>query len=91
MFLPDGGSDFNPSCLANSLFYYRLFKELDADIFGVMTFAVRYSAYNPIEHLWALLSNRLSSVVFSPIADGDSMAPAQQHGLTESEILQKRV
>ena len=54
-----------------------------------MTFEARYSAYNPVEHLWAPLSNRLSNVVFSPIADGDSMAPAQQHGLTESEILTK--
>ena len=89
MFLSDGGPDFNPSHLANSLFYYRLFKELDADIFGVMTFAARYSTYNAIQHLWASLSNRLSFAVFSPIADGDSMAPAQQHGLTESEILKK--
>ena len=54
-----------------------------------MTFAARYSAYNPIEHLWAPLSNCLSSVVFSAIADGDSVASAQQHGLTESEILKK--
>ena len=51
MFLSDGGHDFNPSHLSNSLFYYRLFKALDADIFGVMTLAARYSAYNPIEHL----------------------------------------
>ena len=55
-----------------------------------MTFTARYSAYIPIEHLWASLSNRLSSLVFSPIVDGDSIAPAQQHGLTESEILKKQ-
>ena len=89
MFLSDGGPDFNPSHLAKRLFYYRLFKELDADIFGVITFAARYSAYSPIEHLWAPLSNGFSSVVVSPIADRDSMAPAQHHGLTESEILKK--
>ena len=90
MFLSVRGPDFNPSHLVNSFFYYRLFKELDAHIFGVMTFTVRYSAYIPIEHLWASLSNRLSSLVFSPIVDGDSIAPAQQHGLTESEILKKQ-
>ena len=55
-----------------------------------MTFTARYSAYIPIEHLWASLSNRLSSLVFSPIVDGDTIAPAQQHGLTESEILKKQ-
>ena len=48
MFLFDGGPDFNLSNLANSLFYYQLFRELNADIFGVMTFAVKYSAYHPI-------------------------------------------
>ena len=90
MFLSVGGPDFNPSHLVNSFFYYRLFKELDAHIFSVMTFTARYSAYIPIEHLWASLSNRLSSLAFSPIVDGDSIAPAQQHGLTESEILKKQ-
>ena len=89
MFLSVGGPDFNPSHLVNSFFYYRLL-ELDAHIFGVMTFTARYSAYIPIEHLWASLSNRLSSLVFSPIVDGDTIAPAQQHGLTESEILKKQ-
>ena len=52
MFLTDGGPDFNPSHLANALFYYRLFKKLNADILGVMTYAARYSAINPAEHLW---------------------------------------
>ena len=89
MFLSDGGTDFNPSHLVNNLFYFRFFKELDPDIFGVMTFAARYPAYNPIKHLWTPLNNCLLSVVFSSIAYGDSMAPAQQHGLTESETLKK--
>ena len=53
MFLADGGPDFNPSHLANSLFYYRLFKKCDADILAVMTYAARYSAFNPIEHCWS--------------------------------------
>ena len=51
IFLSDGGHEFNSLHLANSLFYYRIFKELDPDIFGVMKFAARYSAYNPIEQL----------------------------------------
>lgn len=89
MFLADGGPDFNPSHIANQLFYYRLFKKLDADILTVMTYAARYSAFNPIEHLWAPLSNRLSGVVFSPLVDGDTTAPALQSGNDAATVRQK--
>lgn len=89
MFLGDGGPDFNPSHIANALFYYRLFKKLDADILSVMTYAARYSAFNPVEHLWAPLSNRLSGVVFPPLVDGDKAAPALQSGIDEATIRQK--
>jgi hypothetical protein len=44
MFLSDGGPDFNPSHLVNSLLFYRLFKKIDADILDVMTYAAHYSA-----------------------------------------------
>ena len=65
--MADGGSpDLNPSHLANALFYYRLFKTIDAGILGILTYVARYSAFNPIEHLWSPLSNKLSSVTFSP-------------------------
>ena len=89
MFLADGGPDFNPSHLVNALFYYRLFKKLDADILDVMTYAARYSAFNPIEHLWAPLSNRLSGVVFSQTIEGETGAPAQQSSLDEASLIEK--
>ena len=89
MFLADGGPDFNPSHIANSLFYYRLFKKLDADILDVMTYAARYSAFNPIEHCWSLASNHLAGVVFSPFVDEDNVAPALQSGLDEEIRKQK--
>lgn len=89
MFLADGGPDFNPSHIANSLFYYRLFKKLDADILDVMTYAARYSAFNPIEHCWSLASNHLAGVVFSPLVDEDTAAPALQSGLDEEVRKQK--
>ena len=37
MLLADGGLDLNPSHVANDLFYYRFFKQLDADVLVVMT------------------------------------------------------
>ena len=89
MFLGDGGPDFNPSHIVNGLFYYRLFKKLDADILSVMTYAARYSAFNPIEQLWAPLSNHLSGVVFFPLVDGDKSAPALQSGLDAATTRQK--
>ena len=89
MFLADGGPDFNPSHLVNALFYYRLFKKLDADILDVMTYAARYSAFNPIEHLWAPLSNRLSGVVFSQTIERETVAPAQQSSLDEASLIEK--
>ena len=43
-----------------------------------MPYAARHSAFNSLEHLWSPCADRLSGVVFSPIADGDESAPALQ-------------
>ena len=59
MVLSDGGPDFNPSSVLNELYFYRLFKKLQLDLFTVFTYAARYSAFNPVEHLWAVLNNQL--------------------------------
>ena len=65
-------------------FNYRLFKKLDADILGVMTYAARYLAFNPIEHCWSPLSDKLSGVTFSPLEkEEDTTAPALQSGLSQ--------
>ena len=63
--LSDGGSDYSPSNVVNSLFYFRLFQELNFDLLSVSTYAARYYACNPIEHAWSTLSNLLAGVVFS--------------------------
>ena len=57
--LSDGGVNFSPKNVINSLFYYRLFKEINYDIVSVSTYAARYSEYNPIGHAWSHLSNML--------------------------------
>ena len=61
--LSDGGPDFSPSSVLNHLFLFRLFKVLHLDMLSVSTYAARYSAFNPIEHLWSVMSNKLSGVV----------------------------
>ena len=46
--LSDGGRDYPPSNVVNSLFYFRDFKELNFDLPLVSSYAARHSAYNPI-------------------------------------------
>ena len=70
--LSDGGVNFLPKNVINSLFQYRLFKEINYDMLSVSTYASRYSAYNPIEHAWSPLSNMLTGIIFSPKMEGDS-------------------
>ena len=69
------------------VFYSRLFKKLDADILAVMTYAARYSVFNPIEHCWSPLSNKLSSVIFSPLEKEDDVsAPGLQSELSKEDL-----
>ena len=60
MLVSDSEPDFSPLSVLNQLFLYRLFKSLNLDVLAVFTYAAKYSAFNPIEHLWSLMSNKLS-------------------------------
>ena len=87
--LSDSGPDYSSSNVVNSLFYFRLFQELNFYLLSVSTYAARYSAYNPIEHAWSGLSNLLAGVVFSPKLEGDSKAPCDQRNLSANKIKEK--
>ena len=89
MLMSDGGPDFTPISVLNSIYFYRLFKRLDLDFLSVFTYAARYSAFNYIEHLWAPLSDKLSSVVLSSKLPGESRPPAQQGGLSVEALRKK--
>ena len=78
----DGGPDWSTALLLNTMFFFRLWR--DADL-NVCSYAARYSAYNPIEHLWSPLSKKLSGVQFSSKAIGDTKPPCQLPGLTAEE------
>ena len=54
----DGGPDWNTSSLLNALYFMQLWKACNLDTLCV-TFAARYSAYNPIKHPWSVLSKKL--------------------------------
>ena len=51
----------------------------------ITNFAARYSAYNPIEHLWSRMSKRLASVTLSAVSTGDSKPPCSIPGLSAEE------
>ena len=87
--LSDGGPDFSPSLVLNHLLLFRLFKKLHLDMLSVSTYAARYSAFNPIEHLWSVMGNKPSGVVFSPTLEGESKPPLQQTNLLPPELVPK--
>ena len=87
--MSDNDPDFNPVSLLNSFFLYRMFKLLKLDFLDVYSYAARYSAYNCVEHLWAMMSNMLSAVILSPVVPGDSKPPAMQTKLSPDAIKDK--
>ena len=82
--LSDGGPDYSPSNIVNSLFYFRLFQELNFYLLSVSTYDLRI-----IEHAWSTLSNLLAGIVFSPKLEGDSKPPCDQRNLSANEIKEK--
>ena len=83
--LVDGGPDWNTGSLLNTLSFFRLWRDADLDMLVVCSYAAKYSAYNPIEHMWSPLSKKLSGVRFSSKAGDDEKPPCQLSGLTADE------
>ena len=50
-----------------------------------MPYVARYSPFNPIEHLWAPMSNALSGIILPSKLEGESTAPASQGKLANEE------
>lgn len=73
-FFIKGGPKFIPNFIINAMFYDRPFKEVNFDLLLVLIDAARYSSFNSIEHLWSPISNRFSSVILSPVVEGESKA-----------------
>lgn len=55
----------------------------------ITSFAARYSAYNPIEHLLSPLSKMLNSVKFTAIDGEDHYPPCRVSGLSDEERREK--
>ena len=50
------------------------------EMLSVLTHAARYSAFNPIEHLWSPLSNALAGVILP------SCVPGEEHRSKEKIV-----
>ena len=55
----------------------------------MLTYPACYSAFNPIEHCWSPASDKLASVVLSPVLDDDTVAPVLQSGLDRETLEEK--
>ena len=71
----DGGPDLNPASVLNQIYLYRLFKILELNLLSICMYAARYSAFNPIEHLWLTMSKKLAEVIFSPTIEDKNNPP----------------
>ena len=45
------------------------------DVLGIVSYAARFSAYNNIEHTWAPMSKKLTSVILPYVLPGDEAEP----------------
>ncbi|XP_038064523.1 uncharacterized protein LOC119734949 [Patiria miniata] len=85
--LADGGADFNVNHLTNEWFLMHLFKDLDLDMLLGTTFCPGFSARNPIEHVWGVLTSAATSIYLPDRLPGE-LPPTLQH-LTGNALRQK--
>ena len=85
----DDEPDWSISFLMNAFYYMRLWKACNLDMLCITSFAKRYSAYNPIEHHWSVLSKKLASVRFCAVATGDDKVLYYISCITEEPRKQK--
>ena len=85
--MADGGADFNVNHMTNEWFYMKLFKDLNLDVLVATSYCPGYSAMNPIEHVWGVLTNAAVTVYLPDHLPGE-LPPTQQR-LTKEVLLAK--
>ena len=84
----DNGGDWNLANLVNQIYFCRLWKRTKLDVLGIVSYAARFSAYNNIEHTWAPMSKKLTSVILPSVLPGDEAEPYKLD-ISHDEIQQK--
>ena len=85
----DNGPDMNPTSYVNIFYLGRLWRDINLTKLTAITYPAGRSAYNPIEHAWSPLSNRLTSVILPATLDGEDQPPCKQSGLTKEKLKEK--
>lgn len=83
--ISDGGPDFNPNHVVNQVYLSTLFRKTGLEAMIVTTYCPGHSALNPIEHLWAPLTNAIVGVYLPDNLPGQVVPPCRQSGLTAQE------
>ena len=84
----DNGGDWNLANVVNQIYFCRLWRDSNLDVLGILSYAARFSAYNNIEHFWAPMSKKLSSVILPSVLEGDEDVPYKL-GLDDDEVKRK--
>lgn len=82
----DNGPDWSCGSLINCLYFYKLFRQLELDALFIISFCPKYSAFNPIEHTWAVCTKALTSLTLPAVLPGEKIPPSAQ---SLSEISKK--
>ena len=87
----DNGPDWNLASLKTFIMYGRLWRDLDLDILCATSYLAGYSAFNDIEHLWAVVTKRLGAVTLSAVHGDDPKPPHYMAGISAEERSEKEV
>ena len=85
----DNGPDKDPTNYINIFYWGRLWRETNLTRLSCISYPSDHSAFNPIEHAWSPLSNKLTLFTLSATLLGEDKPPHKQTDLTTDEILKK--
>ena len=83
----DNGPDMNSASYVNTFYFGRIWQNVNLTKFN---YPVGQSAFNPIEHAWAQLSNALTSVTIPAVIRREDTPPCKQKRL-DKEKMEKNV
>ena len=86
----DGGADFNVNHITNEWYYMKIFKNLNLDVLLATTHCPGFSARNPIEHVWSVLTKASVSIyMYLPDHLPNEQPPAKQRLNPEEKLVKE--
>ena len=85
----DNGPDMSPESYKKIFYFGRLWRDIDLTKLTAITYSSGRSAFNPIEHAWSPVSNKLTGVALPATLKGEELPLNKQSGLTKEEFERK--